>query len=159
MESKGNPKPAPPRTGDMHVAPAPTPVPQVARLPDPVPPPEQPQVSSFKPQASIPSPDQNASLIEEKGVTAEAQTSKAVHPTYPRISQRRGEEGTVTLAITVLANGKAENVSVIQSSGHRRLDEAALKAARKTTFTPATQFGRKIDSTTELSFTFRLTDD
>ena len=40
-----------------------------------------------------------------------------------------------------------------------RLDEAALKAAQNTQFTPAKQLGRNIDSTTELSFTFRLTDD
>ena len=108
---------------------------------------------------AVDSPEQDASLVEEKGVVAEAQTSKTVHPTYPRISRRRGEEGTVTLSIEVFANGKAGNVSVIQSSGYRRLDEAAIKAARATTFTSARQFGRDVDSTTELSFTFKLTDD
>lgn len=109
--------------------------------------------------ASIESHDQDASLIEDKGVTAEAQPFKTVEPTYPRISRRRGEEGTVTLSIEVLQNGRTGNISILQSSNHRRLDEAALKAAQKTIFSPAKQFGRNIDSTTELSFTFALTDD
>jgi len=108
---------------------------------------------------AVDSPEQDASLVEEKGVAFQVQTIKSVHPDYPRISRRRGEEGTVTLAVEVLATGQAGNVSVVQSSGYRRLDEAASKAARATTFTPAKRFGRTADSTTELSFTFKLTDD
>jgi len=119
----------------------------------------QPEPETTAETEAVDSPEQDASLVEEKGVTSEAQTFKAVHPAYPRISRRRGEEGTVTLSIEVFANGKAGNVSVIQSSGYRRLDEAAIKAARATTFTSARQFGRDVDSTTELSFTFKLTDD
>jgi protein TonB len=118
-----------------------------------------PEPKTVAEAASVNSLEREASLVEEKGVTAEAQTFKAILPAYPRISQRLGEEGTVTLSIDVLANGSAGNVSVIQSSGYRRLDTAAIKAARATAFTPARQFGRNIDSTTELSFTFRLTDD
>ena len=118
-----------------------------------------PEPNTIVEGASVNSPEQEASLIEEKGVTAEAQTFKAVHPAYPRISQRRGEEGTTTLSINVLADGSVSDVLVVQSSGYRRLDKAAIEAARATTFTPAMQFGRNIDSTTELSFTFRLTND
>ena len=150
LASKGNPNPVPLNS-------KPVPVPQASSLTDPTPPPEQPQASNPKPQISA--PDQIASLIEEKGVTSEAQTFKAASPVYPRISQRRGEEGTVTLSIEVLANGQTGNISVTQSSGYRRLDEAALKAAHKTTYTPAKQFGRAIDSMIELPFEFRLTDD
>lgn len=159
ISSKGNPS-----KGDIHVAPASAPVPQASSLPDPKP--QTPTLNTPIPNTPIPntpapknSPEQDASLIEEKGVTAEAQTFKAASPIYPRISRRRIEEGTVTLSIEVRANGQTGNISVTQSSGYRRLDEAALKAARKTTFTSAKQFGRDIDSTTELSFTFRLTDD
>jgi len=103
--------------------------------------------------------EQEASLIREKGVFSEAQTAQSVSPVYPRISRRRGEEGTVTLSIKVLANGTAAEVTVLQSSGHTRLDKAALEAAQKTLFTPAQRLGRNVDSSTELSFTFRLTDD
>ena len=145
IASKGNPNLVPQASS----LPEPTPVPQASSLPTP-------QTQTPTPKNS---PDQDASPIEEKGVTTDAQTLKAASPVYPRISRRRGEEGTVTLSIDVSASGKAGNVSIVQSSGYRRLDEAALKAAQKTRFTPAKQFGHDINSTTELSFTFRLTDD
>lgn len=145
---------------ELPAEPTPEPEPQVEHpavaglpaLPDPVP--EKPTET-----ATVDSPEQVASLQEDKGVISEAALSGAFRPAYPRISHRRGETGTVTLSIQVLSDGSVGNIALLQSSGHRRLDEAALKAARKTTFTPATQLGRRIDSTTELSFTFRLTDD
>jgi protein TonB len=126
--------------------------------PEPLPEPE-PTPMEVAETAAVNSQEQDASLAENKGVSADAQPFDAVKPIYSRISRRRGEEGTATLSIEVLASGKAGTVSVIHSSGYSRLDEAALKAARQTTFAPAKQFGRAIDSTTELAFTFRLTDD
>jgi protein TonB len=108
---------------------------------------------------AVSSAEQDASLIQDKGVITDAKSAHAVQPAYPRISQRRGEEGTVRLSVMVLASGQASNISVQQSSGYRRLDEAAIEAAKKTAFTPAQRFGQNVDSTIELSFTFRLTDD
>ncbi|MCF7818435.1 MAG: energy transducer TonB [Kiritimatiellales bacterium] len=131
--------------------------PVAAPEPEPQPQPEPPQTPSPTPQTS--SPEQDATLTEDKGVTAEAQTLSSVRPTYPKISRRRGEEGTVVLSIEVLATGKAGQISIIQSRGYARLDDAALKAAQQTTFIPATQFGRNIATATELTFTFRLTDE
>lgn len=108
---------------------------------------------------SINAQEQEASPEENKGVTAEASLVGAFRPPYPRISQRRGETGTVTLSIQVLADGTVGEVAVRHSSGYRRLDEAAVKAAQKCTFTPAVRLGRNIDSHTELPYTFTLTDD
>lgn len=109
--------------------------------------------------SAVDSPEQDASLQEDKGITSEAALAGSFRPPYPRISKKRGETGTVTLSILVRPDGSVGQVSMIQSSGYRRLDEAALKAARKTTFTPAMRFGRAMESETELSFTFRLTHD
>jgi len=129
---------------------------RVEQPPDPLLKPEPEHIAETPEKASE---EQDASLIEEKGVIAEAQAFKAVSPTYPRISRRRGEEGTVSLSIEVLKSGKAGKISVIQSSGHKRLDESALQAASKTEFIPATQFGKKIDSIMTLSYTFCLSDE
>jgi protein TonB len=138
--------------------PQPVEVPRPVEVPTPaeVPPREAPPMTA---EDSIDSAEQDSSLIEEKGVISEAAASTTIHPAYPRISRQRGEEGVVALSIQVLASGRAGNVDVIQSSGHRRLDEAACKAARRASFSPARQFGRNIDSTIKLSFSFRLTDD
>ena len=142
------------------VAPTPTPI------PTPVAPPKQPvqeikheAIEETAPEAPPPSIEQDASIETEKGVSAEAALSGTFSPAYPRISRRRNEEGTVTLSLHVLSNGSIDQVSIIKSSGYRRLDEAALKGAKQATFTPALQDGQPIDSTTEISFTFRLTND
>lgn len=110
-------------------------------------------------QQTVDAAEQDASLIEDKGVVTEASAASLRRPAYPRISRLRGEEGVVTLSIEVLASGKAGKVEVVQSSGYRRLDEAARKAALGSTYTPARLTGRAVDSVVELSFTFRLTDD
>lgn len=160
-----------PSAGDIDVAPAPTPPPpkpkvqspkpEPQRLPAPTPPPPKPKTQSPKPKASprSPSPEQDASLIQEKGVSTEAQATKSIAPAYPRLSRRKGEEGTVVLSVEISADGTPGNIQIVQSSGYRRLDAAALKAAQKTPFAPALRLGKAIPSTTELSFTFKLTDD
>lgn len=101
----------------------------------------------------------DASLQPQKGVTAEPRTARTIIPTYPRLSRQRGEEGRVIILVEVRSNGNIGQISVVQSSGHRRLDNAALKAVQKAPFIPATLCGQAIDSSTELSFTFRLTDE
>jgi len=102
--------------------------------------------------------EENASLQEDKGVLTEAQSIEGIRATYPRVSQRRGEEGTVVLSIEILASGKAEKVEIVKSSGHQRLDAAAVNAATKTSYTPAIQFGRAVDSTLIQPLVFELTN-
>jgi protein TonB len=132
---------------------------------EPIPSPVQEVVDSIpepKPasqDASIHSMEQDATTIPEKGVITDSQLAHGVAPVYPRTSRRRGEAGTVTLSIEVLANGKTGEIKILNSSGYPRLDKAACTAAKKTTFVPAKQSGRNIDSTIELPFTFNLTDD
>ncbi len=118
--------------------------------------PETEPIEAVREPASI---DQDATREVEKGVTAEAVSTSAFRPPYPRISRRRGEQGTVTLAVQVLADGHSGTIEIVKSSGYHRLDRAAMDGARKTTFTPALLLGRPVESTLELSYTFRLTDD
>ena len=109
--------------------------------------------------AAAESIEQDAALEEDKGVMTEAVATGTFHPTYPRISKRRGEEGTVMLTVRVLNDGSVGKADILQSSGFRRLDEAAVKGALQTTFTPAVRLGHPVESSTRLSYTFRLTDD
>jgi len=109
--------------------------------------------------APEPAAAQDATMEEEKGVIADAMPTGAFHPDYPRISRRRGEEGMVVLSVHVLADGTVGSVTVLQSSGYRRLDTAAVKGAQQTTFRPALRFDHAVESTTQLTYTFRLTDD
>jgi protein TonB len=58
-------------------------------------------------------------------------------PEYPAAALRRAWEGKVTLLIHVSAQGTAESISVMRSSGQPVLDEAAVQAVRKWKFVPA----------------------
>lgn len=58
-------------------------------------------------------------------------------PAYPLQSRRLNEEGRVLLRVLVSAQGIALSVQLNQSSGHARLDEAALEAVRQWRFVPA----------------------
>ena len=164
------PKPEPEVTLPIEPAPAPVPEPVVAPKPEPAqePAPEPRPQETLTPEpapppiqeaATVNSIEQNATMLEDKGVATEAAASTAIQPKYPRISQRRNEQGDVTLLVQVLASGKPGTVRVAKSSGHKRLDEAALKAVEKATFEPARKFGQAVDSETEITITFKLTDE
>jgi protein TonB len=155
--------------------PAPTPLPEPIESPaEPVPLPlPEPVKEVIKPEiaqplhtageevtaTAPPSTEQDAALESDKGVSTTALVASSFRPTYPRISRRRGEAGTVVLSIQVLANGSAGDVQILQSSGYHRLDNAALQGAKQVQYTPALQHGEAIRSTLQLSYTFRLTDD
>ncbi len=49
---------------------------------------------------------------------------------YPRSAVRANLQGTVLLAVSVDVHGRLSRVEIKKSSGHSRLDEAALAAAR-----------------------------
>jgi protein TonB len=58
-------------------------------------------------------------------------------PDYPSASRRNGEQGTTQLSVCVSAAGRVTSAQVAQSSGHDRLDEAAVKWIRSERFQPA----------------------
>lgn len=79
-------------------------------------------------------------------------------PEYPPESRRRGEEGVVRLRLHITAAGQVEQAEVLASSGHPALDGAALAAARRWRFRPATQSGLAVPATLATAVHFRLTD-
>ena len=52
-------------------------------------------------------------------------------PTYPRIALEQGEQGSVTLSITVDQAGIITGIAVKTSSGHPLLDRSALEFVKK----------------------------
>ena len=152
---KEEPKPADPiPTPEPEPVAAPRPKPAKEMVQEPEPEPEPAQETTV-----VDAMEQNSTVVEDKGVTTVAVARTAIRPKYPRISQRRNEEGDVTLHVDVLASGKPGAVRVVESSGHKRLDEAALEAVQKATFEPARKFGQAVGSETEITITFKLTDE
>ncbi|RMD79317.1 MAG: energy transducer TonB [Lentisphaerae bacterium] len=75
---------------------------------------------------------------------------------YPWLSRLRGEEGTVVLQVEVLPSGKTGNVTVLTSSGYKRLDNAACRAVREASFQPAQLAGKAVSSHKKIVYHFRL---
>lgn len=62
-------------------------------------------------------------------------------PEYPAASERLGESGTSAISLLVGADGKVTQSRVDASSGHKRLDEAAIKAFSRCKFFVGTTDG------------------
>jgi protein TonB len=75
-------------------------------------------------------------------------------PIYPKNALDQDLEGKVILSVKVGADGKAESVTVTQSSGQAMLDQAATRAARSWAFQPAMAKGKPAAGTVTLIFEF-----
>lgn len=75
---------------------------------------------------------------------------------YPVVSRRLGEQGDVVLGLHVQADGRIAEVEVRSSSGHPRLDRAAIDAARRWRLLPARRDGQPVALWHEWVVAFRL---
>jgi protein TonB len=79
-------------------------------------------------------------------------------PEYPPLSRRLGEVGIVTLQVLVSIAGAPEEVQVLRSSGHPRLDRAALEAVKRWKFIPARRGAQAVAALAQVPVAFRQTD-
>jgi protein TonB len=77
-------------------------------------------------------------------------------PVYPRLSERRGEQGRVVLRVLITPQGGVADVKVRHSSGYARLDEAAVQAMRRAHFRPYTENGVAYPARVDIPFDFVL---
>lgn len=75
-------------------------------------------------------------------------------PRYPAAAQRAGTSGEVLLQVCVDARGRPGEVSVLRGSGSRDLDRAAIAAARRWTFRPASRGGQAVDGVVNVPIRF-----
>jgi protein TonB len=80
----------------------------------------------------------------------------APQPRYPATALRAGWEGTTVLRVEVFANGTPGSVQVVESSGHKVLDKAAIEAVRTAKFQPARYGNSATNSWVEVPISFRL---
>ncbi len=81
---------------------------------------------------------------------------RAVKPEYPARSIQKHESGQVNVRVVVDTAGRVHDARVVLSSGFSRLDEAALKAARHSTFHPYTEHGRPLFAMAIIPYRFNL---
>ncbi len=76
---------------------------------------------------------------------------------YPEGARRYQRQGWVILGFMVSSKGTPYAVTVLDSSGARDLEKAAVKNLENSTFVPASLDGKPIDAGAELQFNFVLT--
>lgn len=111
------------------------------RDPDPVPS-DEPAVKETPPEAQNATPPSPVVLDAEPDYRAEYLNNPK--PPYPMVARRMGYHGKVVLDVEVLAEGKAGDVKLHQSSGYDILDNAALQTVKTWRFTPARRFGQVV---------------
>ncbi len=77
-------------------------------------------------------------------------------PAYPERARRAGVEGVVGVRIALAPDGSVRQVELTQSSGSRLLDEAALAAARASTFAPASRNRTPVEAEAVANYRFEL---
>lgn len=77
-------------------------------------------------------------------------------PVYPAASLQAKEEGTVNMSFDVNAAGKVLGSSVVKSSGHPALDEAARSGIAKCTFKPALAGGKPVSASVKVQYVWSL---
>lgn len=90
------------------------------------------------------------------GPIADADYIVKVTPTYPQAALKAGIQGQVTVAVTVGWNGRLLASSIRSSSGSTLLDDAALDAARESTYHAATLNGIAVQRSYVVLYVFRL---
>lgn len=134
----------------------------------PEPEPESEPKPEPKPEVQAePEPDDtsvdNADVVAQEAVEAEidlpqyqADYLQNPPPVYPRLSQRLKEQGEVLLRVQVGMDGQPLEISLQQSSGHARLDQAAQKAVTQWRFEPAQRNGKPVVAWVVVPFEFAL---
>lgn len=77
-------------------------------------------------------------------------------PRYPFVARRKGWEGAVVLLVKLEADGRVEEVGVLESSGYDLLDQEAVKAVSSWRYEPAYKDGKPVVCQIKVKIAFAL---
>ncbi|MFT4045384.1 MAG: energy transducer TonB [Solimonas sp.] len=157
------PEPVPPPPEPAKPQPQPQPQPKMVATPKPTPsamtapPLEKPTADEKPAEAAPPSPPAPAARSEPIPPNFMAAYLNNPGPKYPQLSIKLREQGTVMLLVLVNEQGRAEKALVEISSGHSRLDEAAVEVVERSwRFVPAKQGDQAVSAWVRIPMNFHL---
>jgi periplasmic protein TonB len=84
---------------------------------------------------------------------------RASKPDYPSAAARLGEEGATSLKLLINADGRVADAQLVTSSGSSRLDEAAIKHAKRNwAFSPCIEGGKAVACWHQTKLVWQLKD-
>jgi protein TonB len=106
---------------------------------------------------TTPSPASNRSTVALPMAGASLQALMSPAPPYPPQAVRDGLTGIVELEILVGVDGRPVEVTIVRSSGHRMLDQAARRVVMtRWTFRPAMRDGQAVQAIGRVPIEFVL---
>jgi protein TonB len=147
-------EPPPPPPQFTPPAPVFVPPPEIHIERPPPPPPKSSAVTAVTPVKPVaPPPPVAAPVRVEPRLDAE----HSREPDYPSLSRRLGEQGSAVIQILVDVDGRVIDAKLLQSSGHDRLDQAALAGVRHSyRFLPGTVDGKPVQMWYTFKFIWKL---
>jgi len=91
----------------------------------------------------------------QPGIKNRDELARAMEREYPPLLRDAGIGGTVIVHFFIDETGVVQNALVAETSGHRALDQAALKIAPIIEFTPALNRDRRVPVWIQLPITFQ----
>lgn len=82
--------------------------------------------------------------LDKPATTRPRPSANFSQPDYPAESQAAREEGDVVVELCVASSGIVDDVKLVQSSGHARLDNATVAGLGGSRFVPATREGKPV---------------
>jgi protein TonB len=153
---------------DQREEPPPPPPPEMERPPVEVPPPEvsidipmetSTAIQDVTDRPPPPRPPPPPRVVQRTAASVDQRRSPATDEYYPPASRRANEEGVSTIRVCVTPEGRSSGTATVtKTSGHSRLDEAAVKWAQRARYKPATEDGKPVEDCTQFNVRFRLTD-
>lgn len=157
--------------GEQAIQPLPAPLPAqdgASDMPQAKPPAETPTlVETAPPAPSTPAPLPEGAVpgTPEAAAPADAPVAGGDRPVpmqgqmppprYPAAALRRGDAGDVVVRVDVDASGSPGGVTLVQRSGSRDLDRAAMEAVRHWRFHPARHNGQPVAGSVDIPFEFK----
>ena len=109
----------------------------------------------FHPIFSLQAAEEETNIVNIEGFE-HAEPILKENPKYPREKQLKGEIGWTIVNYMVDPSGNTYDITVRSSSGERSFDRAAIKAAEKYKYKPASVDGVPVDSSAATKITFDL---
>lgn len=159
-------KPSPPRVQPIPAPPIPTPIAKNT-APSPIAiPPAEPPPPAAPPANAAPTPPQPVTPVPSKPVLDPPPTSgnsdivalNRSKPNYPRRAAQAGIEGWVKLSFTVAADGKVNDIKILDANPPRLFDAEAKRAIQEWTFKPRNLDGKPVEGTAVQTVEFKLNE-
>jgi protein TonB len=149
-------KPEKPKKKETQKAAAP------AETPVPVPAPAATTQSAAAPAKSAPAAAAEPAPSPARAVASDA-PMRVTNPSlvgcplkYPERARKRNQQGTVSLRFWIGTDGKASGIEVVESSGHRILDEAAQDIIAGCKFQPLMRGNHAVRALADQTMPFQL---